>query len=91
MADSCDYTPLAIIGIVLLVLLAIWILCYVITSLVRDNRLGNVVSNILFIILYIWIIYAYSMMWLDGQHVTVVLVILFILVLLNLPWIIYGW
>ena len=91
MTDSCSYTPLAIIGIVLLVLLAIWILCYVVASLVRDNCLGNVVSNIILILLYIWIIYAYSMMWLDGQHVTVVLVILFILVLLNLPWIIYGW
>jgi len=91
MADSCDYTPLAIVCIVLLVILVIFILCLVITSLVRDNCLGNVISNIFIILLYIWLIYIIANSWQQGQHETVVLVTLFILVIISLPRIIRSY
>ena len=86
-----DSTPLAIVGVVLLLILAIWILCYVVISLVHNNSIGNVISTILLLLLYIWLIYAYSGMWQDGDYVTVALVILFILILLNLPLLASCW
>jgi len=88
MTDSCDYTPLAVVGIVLMVILVIFILCLVVTSLVKDNCLSNVISNIIIILIYIWFIYIFADLWRQGQHVTVVVVTLFILVIISLPWVV---
>lgn len=80
-----DSTPLAILGIILLVILAIWILYHVVSNILQFNNVFYVLFNILLLLVWVWIIYVLFQSWRDGEYKSIAVIILLSLFILSLP------